>query len=139
MLDAFARRLREARIEARANQSEFAEWGGAKKNSQIGYEAGKTPPTVEYLLNLERHGVDIGYVLTGHRNDGSLGFEQNLLFELFGKLSSREREAVMTLIMTLAGQTTSTAELSAQTRAGRDQLATLHERKQEYRASGPEK
>ncbi len=125
MLDGFSRRLREERIRSGVNQTEFAAWGGAKKSSQINYEASKTPPSVDYLIRLEAHGVDIGYIMTGHRTDGSLSFEQQLLFELFGKLSAREREAVMGLIMSLAGQVTSTAEIGAQAREAR---SALHEK-----------
>ncbi|WP_232479583.1 S24 family peptidase [Sphingomonas sp. TX0522] len=53
------------------DQTAFAEAGGVKKGSQIAYEKDDTPPTTEYLRKLEPHGVDIGYVLTGRRTDGS--------------------------------------------------------------------
>ena len=133
MLEAFSRRLREARTELRYDQMRFAQLGGVKKNSQINYEAGRTAPPVDYLLRLAEHGVDIGYVLTGQRTDGSLSLEQQLLFDAFGQLSARECEAIMAMVLTLAGQTTSTAEIGAQARAGREQLGTLHDRKQDYR------
>lgn len=125
MLEAFGRRLREERLESRANQSEFAAWGGARKNSQISYEAGKTSPPVEYLLRLDQHGVDIGYVLTGQRNDGSLNLPTQLLAQLFEKLSARERQAVFELISTLAGASIAPVDLDEQARAARQQLATM--------------
>lgn len=133
MLEAFSRRLREARTELRYDQMRFAQLGGVKKNSQINYEAGRTAPPVDYLLRLAEHGVDIGYVLTGQRTDGSLSLEQQLLFGAFGQLSAREREAIMAMVLTLAGQTTSIAEIGAQARAGQEQIGTLHDRKQDYR------
>lgn len=133
MLEAFARRLREARVELRYDQMRFAQLGGVKKNSQINYEAGRTAPAVDYLLRLAEHGVDIGYILTGQRTDGSLSNDQQQLFGTFGQLSAREREAIMAMILILAGQTTTTGEISAQARASREQLGTLQDRKQDYR------
>ena len=120
MLEAFGQRLREVRLQARVDQVTFASWGGVKKNSQISYEAGRTAPSVEYLLQLEQYGIDIGYVLTGRHSDGSVDIAQSFLVELFGKLSAREREAVMQLLMTLAGQSVSTEELAARARKARE-------------------
>ena len=138
MLEAFARRLREARAELRYDQIRFAQLGGVKKNSQINYEAGRTAPPVDYLLRLAEHGVDIGYVLTGQRSDGSLSLEQELLFEAFGQLSSREREAIIAMVLTLAGRTTSTTEIATQARAGREQLGALHDRREGYKPQDSE-
>lgn len=122
---AVGRRLREERLSKSLSLPAFGAIGGASDQSQGAYEAGKTPPNVEFLLRLADHGVDIGYVLTGNRNSGELSFEQKLLFELFGKLSAREREAVMLLLMTLAGQTTSVTDLNTQANAGREQTSRL--------------
>jgi transcriptional regulator with XRE-family HTH domain len=79
----FGDRLREMRILVGANQQEFAGLGGVKKNSQVAYETGKTAPTVEYLYRLAGHGVDIGYILTGRREDGSQGDEERRLVDMF--------------------------------------------------------
>ncbi|MCW3836013.1 helix-turn-helix domain-containing protein [Sphingomonas canadensis] len=68
-LAALGKRLREERKEKRFTQTAFSELAGVHKNSQIAYEAGRTPCTVEYLLRLAECGVDIGYVLTGRRAD----------------------------------------------------------------------
>lgn len=135
MLEAFARRLRGVRLEFRMDQATFANLGGVKSQSQLNYEAAKTAPTIEYLLKLEPHGVDIGYILTGRRMDQGLDFEQALLYELFGKLSAREREGVMSLLMHLAGQTVSTAELGAKAREARE---SLHDRRLGFRGAPPE-
>lgn len=129
MLEGFSQRLREARLDMRLDQLAFADLGGVKKNSQVNYEAGRTPPTVEYLYRLADHGVDIGYILTGRRSDSSLSFEQVLLTELFEKMSAREREAVMQLMMTLTGQTVSAAEIGVQAREAR---TTLQDRRQGF-------
>jgi phage repressor protein C with HTH and peptisase S24 domain len=49
-------------------QIDFATIGGAKKHSQINYEADRTAPHTDYLCALGRCGVDIVYVLTGTRS-----------------------------------------------------------------------
>jgi transcriptional regulator with XRE-family HTH domain len=100
----FGERLREMRILMAANQQDFAALGGVKKNSQVTYETGKTAPTVEYLYRLAGHGVDIGYILTGRREDGSQGDEERLLIDLFAKLDTRERDAIMTMLASLTGK-----------------------------------
>lgn len=115
-------RLRDERLDKRLNQIDFGKLASVSENSQTAYEKGRTPPPVTYLLRLEQHGVDIGYVLTGRRSDGGFSAEQGLLFDLFGRLSAREREAVMQLMMTLAGQTVTTDQLDAQARRARQSL-----------------
>lgn len=100
----FGDRLREMRILVGANQQEFAGLGGVKKNSQVAYETGKTAPTVEYLYRLAGHGVDIGYVLTGRREDGSQGEEERRLVDMFAKLDVRERDAIVTMLASLTGK-----------------------------------
>ncbi len=49
------------------NQIEFGKLADASENSQTAYEKGKTAPNIAYLLKLQEHGVDIGYILTGQR------------------------------------------------------------------------
>ncbi|RHW17162.1 XRE family transcriptional regulator [Sphingomonas gilva] len=122
-LQAVGQRLRAERVRLGVDQTEFAKWGGVSKNSQGSYEAGRTPPTVEYLLWVGEHGVDIGYVLTGERANGSLGAEERLFQDMLGKLSAREREAVMTMLMILTGNTVPVGDL----KAGGGALATLHD------------
>lgn len=126
MLEAFGRRLREERLKAFSKQSEFADWGGVKTNSQVNYEAGRTPPTVEYLYRLAEHGVDIGYILTGRRNDGTLSPSMELFLELFDKLSEREREGVFAMVATIAGP-----PASGLTQADLDTMRERGERHQE--------
>lgn len=103
MLEPVGDRLREERIRLGIDQRSFGPLGGVNRNSQINYEAGRTPCNVEYLLKLAAHGVDIGYVLTGQRSDSSLGFMEKQVFEMFGQLSSREKGAVFSLLSELTG------------------------------------
>lgn len=67
-MDSFSDRLREERTRMSANQSEFAQIGGVQKNAQIKYEKGERSPDADYLQRLSTHGVDVLYLLTGHRD-----------------------------------------------------------------------
>jgi len=124
----FGERLRETRILAGANQQEFAGLGGVKKNSQVAYEAGKTAPTVEYLYRLAAHGVDIGYILTGRRDDESQADGERRLIDMFAKLDERERDAILTMLATLTGS--SDRKHASMERPSR----TLHAPRPDFRA-----
>ena len=99
----FGERLRQTRLLTAFNQQEFAALGGVKKNSQVSYETGKTAPTIEYLYRLASHDIDIGYLLTGRRDDGSQANEERSLIDMFGKLGAREREAISTMLAIMTG------------------------------------
>ncbi|PTS88223.1 hypothetical protein DBR17_04900 [Sphingomonas sp. HMWF008] len=137
----FGERLRSVRAAMSLNQQEFAEIGGVKKNSQVAYEGGKTPANVEYLYRLADRQVDIGYVLTGRKLDGSLGFEDKFILDMFSKLSSREREAMVSMLAILTGSTTDLVDqdaLAAKGRAQREQLeqigqASVHSQRQAFK------
>lgn len=66
-MSTFGTRLREEREKLGVSQIEFAALGGAKKHSQINYEADRSSPSSDYLSALAKHGVDVMYVLTGQR------------------------------------------------------------------------
>lgn len=66
-MSGFGARLREERKRLGLSQPAFAELGGAKKHSQINYEADRRAPDSDYLSALARHGVDVLYLLTGRR------------------------------------------------------------------------
>lgn len=114
-LSRFAQRLREERIRIGLNQQEFAEAGGVKKNSQVSYEKGATSPTVEYVLAIGRLGVDIGYLITGARQDGDFGIQDRWLIDLVRMLSDRERSAVMQMLLTLSGAAPPTVSIPTMT------------------------
>ena len=114
------------------NQNDFAEAGGVKKNSQVSYEKGSTAPTAEYLLAVERKGADIGYILTGRRSDGDHSSEDRWLLDAWHRLSTRERDGIMQLIMTLAGQTT---DLPAIARADATS-ASMHQSMRSFTGEG---
>lgn len=100
------RRLREERLKTGLKQEEFAALGGASLNSQTRYETGQAAPKLEYLLRIAEqadHSVDIGYIITGYRADGTLGHGQRWLLDLYEGLDSTRREALMNFLLAFSG------------------------------------
>ncbi len=60
-------RLREERERLGKSQRGFAELVGVSKNTQLAYEGGGSPITLDYLSRSADHGVDVVYVATGTR------------------------------------------------------------------------
>jgi transcriptional regulator with XRE-family HTH domain len=90
-------RLRQERARLGLNQAEFAALGGVKRNSQVAYEAGRIAVPADYLLRLSGQGVDIGFVLTGRREDGSLGLWETRLIENFRRMTDQGRDAIISI------------------------------------------
>ena len=63
----FGNRIREERLRLGFSQIDFAELGGAHRNSQRNYEHEENSPDIQYLISLEKAGVDIYYIITGER------------------------------------------------------------------------
>lgn len=61
-------RLREERERLGLSQAQMAELAGQSRKSQIRYESGERSPDGDYFSAVSKHGVDIVYVLTGHRS-----------------------------------------------------------------------
>lgn len=104
---ALGRRIRDVRISMSLNQKDFAKIGAVGITTQQQYEAGKTSPTAAYLFQLEAAGVDIGYLVTGHRQDGTIDPKADHLAQLFDLLTEREQEGIMAMLLVLSGRTSS--------------------------------
>lgn len=63
------KRLRQERERLGFNQKTFGELGGVSKNTQLAYESGASQMTIDYLVRLSAHGLDVGFVTTGRRSD----------------------------------------------------------------------
>lgn len=124
-------RLREERVRLGFNKDQggFAAKAGISENSLGAYERGQTAMKVPLLLILHDIGVDISYVLTGKRNDGSMGLMEQQHFDMLTKLSMREREAVFALVSTLAGATIGLDDLQAMS----DRRGALHDKVRGFR------
>lgn len=97
-------RLREERVRMGKTIDQFAEVSGIHRNSVRAYEEGSRSANTALLLIFQDVGVDIGYVLSGQRGDGCLGVAETQLLSSFGKLSQREKQAVLSMIAGLAGE-----------------------------------
>jgi len=95
-------RLRAERVSLGLNQEAFGEIGNVTRNSQSQYEKGDSPFNIEYLMRLAAAGVDIGYVVTGIRQDGSLGADQEALLAVFDRLHSTQRPILLQVAEGLA-------------------------------------
>jgi transcriptional regulator with XRE-family HTH domain len=110
-LRAVGERLRSERVRMMLEQPEFAELGHAKRASQSNYENGKSHLGIDYLLHLKQHGVDIGYIVTGYRTDGSLGYMEQQLLQMFEKLPSHQKQTILELLIHLTGSYADLREL----------------------------
>lgn len=96
-MSTLGQRLKEERERLRLSQIDFAAVGGAKKHSQINYEADRTAPDTNYLSALSTCGADIVYILTGERGGvrplANGGFEVLDLASSIAQLGRRAQNA----------------------------------------------
>lgn len=73
-------RLKRERERLGLTQPVFAELGGIKRATQHLYEQDKTAPDTNYLLALDKHGVDVAFLLFGEsrKGVGSFGVTVNV-------------------------------------------------------------
>ncbi|PXW79027.1 transcriptional regulator with XRE-family HTH domain [Blastomonas natatoria] len=103
VLETIGQRIRDERLRLGLGLADFSEKAGVHKNSQSAYEAGRTSCNAVYLAILGDLGVDLSYVFTGKRSDGTLGFQEQSLLTMLNALSLREREAIYSAVSVLAG------------------------------------
>ena len=129
----FGQRLRLERISKSLTQGDFSALADVSKNSQSLYELGQGLPNVEYLLRLQEHDIDIGYILTGIRQDGSLGAMEQMLIDAFRGLGEEDKSIFFNMLNRMAGLET---DLQSLPRADRrfSQHQTIHDSALEYRA-----
>jgi DNA-binding XRE family transcriptional regulator len=64
-------RLKEERERLNLSQTALAEAAGTTKQTQFSYETDRTPPKASYLAAVVPYGVDVAYVVTGQRPEGT--------------------------------------------------------------------
>jgi transcriptional regulator with XRE-family HTH domain len=62
-------RLRAERERIGLNQADLAAAGRVARRTQVNYETGERVPDAAYLEAISRTGIDVAYVLTGHRSE----------------------------------------------------------------------
>ncbi|MCP1116924.1 helix-turn-helix domain-containing protein [Robbsia andropogonis] len=99
-------RLREERLRIGVSQEEFAAVGGVSRLTQRRYENGDRDPDMAYLSAAYSIGVDVLYVLTGHRaldTDGQtkhLASDERDLLEDFRKMNEAGKASVQAFVAT---------------------------------------
>ncbi|MFN3731972.1 helix-turn-helix domain-containing protein [Comamonas testosteroni] len=85
---ALSDRIRQERIRLQMSQAEMAERGGVSRASQVTYEAGRSVPSLDYLIKVSQAGVDHEYVLTGktHREAAVDYFDWDFAKEIVSML-----------------------------------------------------
>lgn len=94
-------RLREERGRLGLNQADFAGLGEVSLNSQTRYESGSGSADIAYLLKLGVHGVDIAYVVSGHRSQAQLSEAESALVNAARGLSPRQRAILIQFLSSL--------------------------------------
>lgn len=84
-------RLRAERVKLSLNPEEFSKLGKSAVATQNRYELGSSLPKLEYLVELEAHGIDVCYIITGCRDDGSLGALDQSLLDQFSFLNDEQK------------------------------------------------
>lgn len=103
----FYKRLILTRLSMDLSKKDFGALGGVSDMSQGRYEdedpSKRRFPDVEYLLNLEKHGIDISYLLTGISSSNNLNADESLLLETFRNGNEQSQKLMLDLCRTLSG------------------------------------
>ena len=101
----FGKRLAEERKRLGLKQAEFAAMVGTDVPKQSLYENDRRELRGDFLARLAANGVDVVYVLTARRSEGSvLGEEATELLSAFVALPSDVRDSLLRLVRALGGR-----------------------------------
>ena len=97
-------RLREERERLGENQTDFAALAGVTRKTLFGYETADRSPPADALSVWAEHGLDAGYVVTGHRSNVStsrhLPPDEELLLEAYRGMAAPARKALLAELLT---------------------------------------
>lgn len=94
-------RLKEERTRLKLSQTDLGAVGGVGKTTQINYEKGAGSPDATYLAAVADIGVDIFYVVTGHRlpvSEQALAIEELEMVQHVRALDEEDKGAVKRLL-----------------------------------------
>jgi transcriptional regulator with XRE-family HTH domain len=100
-------RLKSERVRLRLTQKDFGAVGGVGANAQVKYETGERSPNASYLARVAAIGVDVLYVLTGHRSIGPDVEAEPDEYEfllIYSSLPTHEKTLISELIKSLSGR-----------------------------------
>lgn len=98
-------RLKEERKTLGLSQQDFAAIGGVEANAQGKYESGQRTPRSDYLAALSFKGVDVLYLLSGHRTPlriESLSEAERVVILHFRALTGVDQDAIGQLALSLS-------------------------------------
>lgn len=104
---AIGARLKEERERVSLTIPELGKIAGAKKNTVIDWQSGKSSPPAAKLAELGDHGLDVLYILTGQRSGSetvapSLSREHRALIDNYDACSPADQKAVRALASSAA-------------------------------------
>lgn len=94
-MNSIADRLRAAREQTGMSQADFGALAGVKRNAQMNYENGTRAPDAVYLAALAKHGLDVGYVITGDAQSARLATDEALLLQAYRGLDRAGKTAAL--------------------------------------------
>ncbi|EHZ7707867.1 helix-turn-helix domain-containing protein [Salmonella enterica] len=96
-------RIREERKKLKLSQAEFAVSAGCSRNAQAIYERGESLPGSAYLVKLSEMGIDVQYILTGHRAPlADISTEERALVENYRAMDKAAQLNLQTVSATFA-------------------------------------
>lgn len=98
----FYERLRDARKKLGLSQEEFGVIAGVKKRAQQNYEKGDRKPDSDYLAEIAKHGVDIGFLITGIESNpipSTLPADEQLLVDSYRALPMPKRRELLASLL----------------------------------------
>jgi transcriptional regulator with XRE-family HTH domain len=98
-------RLKEVRKTLSLSQQEFGTIGGVEANAQGKYESGERIPRADYLAALEKKGIDVLYILSGHKKPlatESLNESERSIITHYRALSEDDQGAISQLATSLS-------------------------------------
>lgn len=98
-------RLKEERHRLGLKQAEMAEAGGVQVQAVSLYESGKRYPDSQYLESIALVGVDVAYVITGHRTPiATLAKEEQALIDNYRAADTQGRAAARAVLSAVQKQ-----------------------------------
>jgi transcriptional regulator with XRE-family HTH domain len=92
-------RLKYCREKKNLKQNKIALTLGVHNSTLAKYESGKREPDTETLIKLsELYGVELDWLLTGHRGNGDeivISPKENIFFKEYGKLSEDDKQKAL--------------------------------------------
>jgi len=90
------------------HQGNFAAKLGISQGRQSLYERGERDLKADYLHEVAKLGIDIGYVVTGERSADSLDNETSAIVSTVRRLADDQRRSLLTFLATIAPNTSDT-------------------------------